>query len=43
MGVCALEDVDDRTVLFSVHEDDHLRRWDPATGDEIGTPTPNRC
>ncbi|MER7694583.1 hypothetical protein [Streptomyces sp. NPDC097610] len=42
MGVCALEDVDDRTVLFSVHEDDHLRRWDPATGDEIGTATANR-
>ncbi|MEU3460347.1 NACHT and WD repeat domain-containing protein [Streptomyces sp. NPDC006733] len=42
MGVCAIEDIDPRTVLFSVHEDDHLRRWDPATGDQIGTATPNR-
>lgn len=42
MAVCATEDVGDRTLLFSAHEDEHVRRWDPATGDQIGTPTRNR-
>ncbi|OUD00844.1 NACHT and WD repeat domain-containing protein [Streptomyces swartbergensis] len=37
MAVCAVTGIDGRPMIVSAHEDDHMRRWDPVTGDQIGT------
>lgn len=37
MAVCAVTGTDGRPVVVSAHEDGHVRRWDPVTGDQIET------
>ncbi|MFJ4976274.1 AAA family ATPase [Streptomyces coeruleorubidus] len=37
LEVCAVTGPDGHPVIVSAHEDRHVRRWDPMTGDRIGT------
>ncbi|MEU0194079.1 AAA family ATPase [Streptomyces afghaniensis] len=37
LAVCAITGTDGRPVVVSAHEDYHVRRWDPVTGEQIGS------